>query len=120
MSVNVDLLKKKAPKFLSKINHIDCESGWQNLLSELVWLIENHINFSVPDELKEHLYAVQIKEKFASLRVYCNQQTPYMEGAIDLASNLAEKTCELCGNPGSIDKTGLRIIVLCASCKVVK
>ena len=61
----------------------------------------------------------QIKEKFGTLRIYCDNVHAYAEGVFDMAESLSGKTCERCGARGK--QTGSRwIITLCNSCEEKK
>lgn len=96
--------KKKYPMFLSHLEELWCDSGWDDLLDNLFAVIEYQIKHVVDSDLKNEIYAVQIKEKFGSARIYCNKSTPFIEGAIGLASQISATTCEVCGNKGEIKK----------------
>jgi hypothetical protein len=119
MNHNLRKIQPKAPKFLSKIDsneyYSDIPDGWLTLVENLCRTIEWHINFSVPQELQSQIFATQIKEKFGMLRIYCNQSTPFIDGALSLAETISEVTCQRCGNLGT-KHSGPYIEVLCSSC----
>lgn len=48
----------------------------------------------------------QVKEKFGTLRFYCNGATEAALGAIDLAETMSSTICETCGAPGQLTGTG--------------
>ncbi len=50
--------------------------------------------------------ASQVKEKFGTLRFYMTHESPEMWVAIELAEELSAKTCEVCGNEGSLRDNG--------------
>jgi hypothetical protein len=50
--------------------------------------------------------AVQVKEKFGTLRFYYDGGDDYVRGMVTLADNLSEVTCEVCGAPGKIRDKG--------------
>lgn len=112
---NTNKLKALAPKFLSKLDGIYCSDTWFNVLSHLFQVIEHHINYDVPSELQPSIYAVQVKEKFGTLRVYANQHTPFINGAIALAEGLSSNICESCSSFGII-RNGNIVRVLCDAC----
>lgn len=60
--------------------------------------------------------AVQIKEKFGSLRIYMNYYFPEIEKLIDDAVKKADETCERCGQPGELRQGGWWR-TLCDSCE---
>lgn len=53
-------------------------------------------------EKVEKVQFTQIKEKFATLRVYVNCHYDYVQGVIDMASSMSSITCESCGKLGNI------------------
>lgn len=67
-------------------------------------------------EAKSQLPTVaQIKEKFGTLRMYCDNVNDYARGVIDMTEALSEETCEVCGGKGK--PTGGRWIqTLCEEC----
>lgn len=46
--------------------------------------------------------AVQIKEKFGTLRFYTNTSDRYIDGLISMAESMSSITCETCGKPGHL------------------
>lgn len=50
--------------------------------------------------------AVQVKEKFGTLRFYTNGGDEYIYGAISMAEALSAATCETCGAPGKLRGIG--------------
>ena len=61
------------------------------------------------------LKASQVKEKFGSLRFYVAGGDEYCRGAIVMAERASARTCENCGQPGSVRKDGWHC-VQCDSC----
>lgn len=59
--------------------------------------------------------AVQVKEKFASLRFYMNHYVKEIEDLIDEAEEKCSKTCEECGRPGKLREGGW-LKTLCDKC----
>src|SRR5579885_1144893 len=91
-------LIKDYPRTLSKVQYgISCREGWFVLLRGICALIEYEIE-RLPVELQEQVYAVQIKQKFGGLRFYMEHSTPKIDGAIALAEELSNNTCEVCGS----------------------
>jgi hypothetical protein len=60
---------------------------------------------SVPDVV-EQVVAIQIKEKFGTLRFYCVGGDDYTQGVLDLAERMSGVTCERCGAPGETRNGG--------------
>jgi hypothetical protein len=80
--------------------------GWEPLVEKLFSIIEHHLKTFVPEEIREGIYVVQIKEKFGFLRVYLNQNTPHINGAIEMAESMSSITCEKCGMLGTLRSSG--------------
>lgn len=58
------------------------------------------------EELEKVPVAVQVKEKFGSLRFYVYNATDEHHSLIAFAERLSARTCEVCGKPGKINKCG--------------
>jgi len=52
-------------------------------------------------ELLDQVVAVQVKEKFGTLRFYYNGGDNYIDGLVCMAESMSAVTCEVCGNPGT-------------------
>lgn len=61
----------------------------------------------------EGVEIMQIKEKFGGLRFYVMQGSDELFDAINAAEEESLKLCELCGEPGSLRKTGGWLRTLC-------
>jgi hypothetical protein len=59
----------------------------------------------VPEKLYQ-VVAVQVKEKFGTLRFYTNHEDDYISGLISMACSMSSVTCEVCGNPGKSNDDG--------------
>jgi hypothetical protein len=59
--------------------------------------------------------AVQVKEKYGGLRFYIEGGSDAVMDAIDEAGLLSEKTCERCGEPGTMRNEGW-VYTLCDKC----
>jgi hypothetical protein len=57
----------------------------------------------------------QIKEKFGTLRMYCDNVDDYARGVIDMAEALSADTCEVCGGKGK-PVGGRWVQTLCEEC----
>ncbi len=53
-------------------------------------------------EIIEQVVAVQVKEKFGTLRFYCGGGDQYTHGVIDMAEAMSAVSCERCGAPADI------------------
>lgn len=76
-----------------------CEDGWFNLIWQLSTRLEEIARHEgrLPDT-DDWPEALQVKEKFGRLRFHIQFGSPDMRDAIDQASSLSEKLCELCGD----------------------
>ena len=72
----------------------------------LAWLYQEQLWFVLP-------YAVQVKQKFGSLRVNVHGATEAMIALIEQAQRCAERTCEFCGEPGTVHTVGRFPAVRC-------
>ncbi len=98
----------------------DIPQGWNTIVDDLLGCIKaytNNINIH-----NKHLPPVepvivdQIKSKYAELRFYYHGGDAKIEGMVDYAEYLADKTCEECGKPGTLTKYGSWYTVLCNDC----
>lgn len=80
----------------------ECGDGWYHLLLDLSQKLEEEI-LKHPKDSRGNYQATQVKEKFAGLRFYMSSSTNEMENIIANAEDQAEKTCEVCGNPGKVE-----------------
>ncbi len=93
---------------------IDCGDGWY-------WLIDNlcsSLQFDIDKNNEPQLEAVQVKEKFGTLRFYTNGSTDKQDGMISLAEFMSSSICENCGEIGktTTNKVGY-IQTLCKKCR---
>lgn len=93
---------------------ISHDAGWYPIVTRL----DKRLAAIDPD------YTVhQVKEKFGTLRYYAEPhgeptlaQWEAFEGAIQEAERESAVTCELCGEPGRLQKSSYRFKTLCAAC----
>jgi hypothetical protein len=50
--------------------------------------------------------AVQVKEKYGTLRFYYDGGDDFIYGIVQMAESMSEVTCEACGNPGKLRNGG--------------
>ena len=79
--------------------------GWSKIIDQLY------------DRLPDTIYVYQVKEKFGGLRFYTDGLTEDEYKIVDEACELSEKTCEKCGNEGSIDYDEHWLTCLCNVCR---
>lgn len=103
-----------------------CGDGWYNIIDSLSQGISNHVDclnceghHSYKEKPEGHvrveIQAVQVKEKYGTLRFYVNYSDDYVDGLIDMAETMSAVTCETCGSPGKINSGGWRM-VRCDNC----
>lgn len=104
--------------------------GWYNILDQACALIQWHVSYrrnevakiikkqrknialeewEVNKLLLPYMHqpiAVQVKEKFGSLRFYMNGTDEYTDGILAMAESMSEVTCETCGCPSKISGSG--------------
>ena len=85
----------------------ECGDGWYNIISQLCANIQHHVDWAQEQKEKygrgegcSQVVAVQIKEKFGTLRFYTNGGNEQIYGMIRMAESMSAVTCEQCGSPG--------------------
>jgi hypothetical protein len=96
---------------------ISCDGGWYDIIDKLclcISMITNLTGMSVE--------AAQVKEKHAGLRFYVDIRSvpgkflsiAYMiSDIIEIAEVFSYMTCEICGKPGKLSRTGSWYKTLC-------
>lgn len=87
----------------------ECGNGWYDIIYDLSKAITKL-------DPKGNTAAVQVKEKFGTLRFYVNQSTDAVNDIINQAEFESSRTCEHCGNHGTLHSDGW-CITLCQPCK---
>lgn len=107
------------PKDTSMAYGIECGNGWFDIIDTLCNTIQSevdHINFNY--EVSLRCEAVQVKEKYGSLRFYIHfffdenldelnmkrveMSMNIIHGAITMAERMTAKICETCGDKSSL------------------
>lgn len=78
-----------------------CGDGWFDLIDVSCAEIERHAHEAGLD-----VVAVQVKEKFGSLRFHIHGGDDYIRGLIGMADSLSQSVCEECGQPGITPNNG--------------
>ena len=78
-----------------------CGDGWYWLIDNLCDTIQSYLDHN------KHLnhpqvVAMQVKEKFGTLRFYINGACELINGMIWLAEHMSAHICEECGEPGEV------------------
>jgi len=94
-----------------------CGNGWYDIIDSLAFLIQRE-----NEKLKENgenitIQAVQVKEKYGTLRFYTNYSTDYIDGAISMAEAMSGLICEECGSTDGVTQTTGWIRTLCKRCR---
>jgi hypothetical protein len=90
--------------------------GWYNILYRLSTKIKSIISSMPGEDVNPKEYcASQVKEKLGGLRFYMRNATVEMKEAIREAEEEAARTCETCGNPGTLNRGGW-LRTLCDEC----
>jgi hypothetical protein len=79
----------------------ETDDGWFRIIHELSAELEELIR-RLPAGERDEYYAVQVKEKFGTLRFYMNMETEEMSRAIREAEGRSASACEVCGRPGTL------------------
>lgn len=76
---------------------LSCDNGWFHLIDVMSELIEAH-------DLRAEI--VEVKQKMGGLRVYLSgpEKSHYVNGIRVMAESLSYRTCEICGNLGTLHK----------------
>lgn len=83
------------------------DDGWFDILDSTCDLIQRRCDSVLKREGKDiQVIAIQVKEKFGSLRFYVSGGDDYTNGIIALAESLSSKICENCGNAAELRTSG--------------
>lgn len=77
--------------------------------------IEEATYRDVPEKIRQ-VVAVQVKEKFGTLRFYYDGGDDYIRGLASMAEAMSARTCESCGNPATQTHGGW-IKTICQPCQ---
>jgi len=105
---NIKDLKQSLMAFGCEIN-----AGWRPIVWKLTEDIEKQLEKTPVAEFE----IVQVKEKFGGLRYYTSVGNDKIFKMINNAEEKSFKTCEKCGEKGSIDARYSWILTLCTKCK---
>lgn len=81
--------------------------GWYDIIDSLCANIQNHIDWQekMGNEIAQ-VVAVQVKEKFGTLRFYYAGGDDYISGLVSMAESWSAVACEECGAPGTQNDGG--------------
>jgi len=118
---NTKKLYDKYPKIFNQHNDsmqttamcwgLECGDGWYWLIDELCSCIQGYMI-----NLEDQIEAVQVKEKFGSLRFYTNYHDETVGGMIWFAESMSLSICETCGSTKDVTQTKGWIKTRCKKC----
>jgi hypothetical protein len=111
MLVDTVMLTSRYPRLYSYTRVLDVGPGWLPLIEELSAKLEPLCN--------DEVFAVQVKEKYGTLRFYMSCYTSEVERMIEDAEHRSQFICMGCGEPGQL-RGGGWIETLCDECNKEK
>lgn len=115
----VQLLRERAPSVLPEGAPeigFDAGVGWFPLLHALVGALQL---WNQSHENEPPVVAIQIKEKFGTLRFYVGAAPAAIHDLIHIAERASEEICEGCGAAGVLVEVGSWRRTLCQRCHKV-
>lgn len=95
----------------------ECADGWFNLIFRLSERLEaNARRAGATPDSEDWPRALQVKEKYGTLRFYSMPAKDEFSKLIDEAEKESARTCELCGGAGRIREKGLWYKTFCDPC----
>lgn len=81
--------------------YFECGDGWTDLLVDLCKKIQAHA-VTLPEGATQDIVALQVKEKYGTLRFYLSVHDDTLENLVKEAEERSACTCETCGKPGTL------------------
>ena len=106
-----------SPKETAMCWGFECGDGWYDLIAVLCCNIQAHLDYN--DDVPQ-VVAMQVKEKFGTLRFYVHGGDEYTAGAISMAESMSSRICELCGNKGKVIEDNGWLKTRCNTCHRVE
>lgn len=106
--------RNAAPQATCMCWGFECGDGWEPLIRALSAKLEAAIA-ALPEADQPNYKAMQVKEKFGTLRFYLTMGSDEMFAACDEAEAHSAETCEGCGQLGK-RRGGGWIVTECDSC----
>ena len=96
-------MEEKYPKmFAQPYGGFTVDKGWWPILQALCSNIQHYLNWKNREsEIVPQVVVTQIKEKFGGLRFYYDGGDDRVQGMVSMAESWADKSCEICGAPGT-------------------
>lgn len=113
MSTQWDTLRGTFPRLYKNPLAFECGPGWYDILYGLSIKIERILedmakSYNIVEGEENELFdmfAVQVKEKYGTLRFYMSSETNEISDLIEEAEALSSQTCESCGAPAKMRGT---------------
>ena len=109
-------LFKKYPKLFRQVDlpveqslmsfGIECGDGWYELIDDLCSKLQHY-----------DVEAVQVKEKFGTLRFYLDYYPEGVDQLVEEAEERSSTICEYCGKSGRTVNIGNWLYTVCEECK---
>lgn len=94
-----DKIRSSCPRLYKNGITFECGTGWTKIIADLSdkieAILEKHPEY-------QEVYAVQVKEKYGTLRFYMSSETDEIIDLISDAEALSSQTCENCGAPAKM------------------
>lgn len=98
---NVKKLLEVAPSLYGDSFWFECGDGWFDILLRASIELETEIR-SYPKEVRDDIVALQVKEKYGTLRFYLSYYSEELDEIIQRVESQSACTCETCGKPGKV------------------
>lgn len=114
---NTKILLEAYPKIFPSDFYFECGNGWFWLISNLCEHVQKRIDMNAHLEIPQ-VVAIQVKEKYGSLRFYFSGGDEIIHGYVDHTEYLSYRVCEFCGSLENVGHTVWPswIKTLCKSC----
>lgn len=86
--------------------------GWYWLINNLCEMLQ----WDTDRNRYPQVVAMQVKEKFGTLRFYTNGHDSKQDGMIDVIEFLSGQVCEECGSMDGVTQTKGWVVTLCKKC----
>ena len=118
-----EILRNLCPRLYKNLQYFECGSGWYGIIHELSLAIEkileeDAVNYPIPEGQENEyieMFAVQVKEKYGTLRFYMSCETDEISDIIRETEALSSQTCENCGTSGKM-RGDTWFLVRCDKC----
>jgi hypothetical protein len=120
---NWEDITSKCPKLYKEGIYFECCSGWHDIILDLSLKIERILEknplknqaLEGDEPIYCEIFALQVKEKYGTLRFYMSCETQEIRDLIQEAEALSSQTCCYCGEPGKM-RISYWIEVMCDKC----